>query len=84
MPKVGEEQARFWDIWIKIGGGVIAIGTLIIGFNTLSRQGDQLQIQQKQFEATRDILDAGHFALDLKAKEIIRLTEAFLDKQQIK
>ncbi len=30
------------------------------------------------------ILDAGHFALDLKAKEIIRLTEAFLDKQQIK
>jgi pimeloyl-ACP methyl ester carboxylesterase len=30
------------------------------------------------------ILDAGHFALDLKAQEIIRLTEAFLDKQQIK
>ena len=84
MPKVGEEQARFWDIWIKIIGGLIAIGTLIIGFNTLSRQGDQLQIQQKQFEATRDILDAGHFALDLKANEVIRLTEAFLDKQQIK
>jgi hypothetical protein len=30
------------------------------------------------------ILDAGHFALDLKAQEIIRLTETFLDKQQIK
>ena len=30
------------------------------------------------------ILDAGHFALDLKAKEIIRLTEVFLDEQQIK
>jgi pimeloyl-ACP methyl ester carboxylesterase len=30
------------------------------------------------------ILDAGHFALDLKAKEIIGLMEAFLDKQQIK
>ena len=30
------------------------------------------------------ILDAGHFALDSKAKEIIRLTEVFLDKQQIK
>jgi pimeloyl-ACP methyl ester carboxylesterase len=30
------------------------------------------------------ILDAGHCALDLKAQEIIRLTEAFLDKQQIK
>jgi bifunctional non-homologous end joining protein LigD len=27
------------------------------------------------------ILDAGHFALDLKPKEIIRLTEAFLGKQ---
>jgi pimeloyl-ACP methyl ester carboxylesterase len=30
------------------------------------------------------ILDAGHFALDLNPKEIIRLTEAFLDKQQVK
>jgi hypothetical protein len=61
LPEVGEGQARFWDIWIKIIAGLIAIGTLIVGFNTLNRQGDQLQIQQQQqlkaqqqqFEATR-------------------------------
>ena len=29
------------------------------------------------------ILDAGHFALDLQPKEIIRLTEAFMKKQQV-
>jgi hypothetical protein len=52
--EVGEGQARFWDIWIKIIGGLIAIGTLIIGFNTLSRQGDQLQFQQQQLKAQQD------------------------------
>ena len=36
VPKVGDAEARFWDICIKIGGGAIAIGTLIIGFNTLT------------------------------------------------
>ncbi len=30
------------------------------------------------------ILDAGHFALDLQAKEIIALMESFLDEQGIK
>jgi hypothetical protein len=29
------------------------------------------------------ILDAGHFALDLQPQEIIRLTEAFMKKQQV-
>jgi hypothetical protein len=29
-------------------------------------------------------LNAGHFALDLKAQEIVMLTQRFLDKQQIK
>ena len=57
-PKVGDAEARFWDICIKIGGGAIAIGTLIIGFNTLSRQGDQLQIQQQQLKAQQEQFEA--------------------------
>jgi pimeloyl-ACP methyl ester carboxylesterase len=28
------------------------------------------------------ILDAGHFAMDLKATEIIQLTEAFMKRQE--
>lgn len=35
-------------------------------------------------DAEVHILDAGHFALDEKADEIIRLTEAFLEKQKAK
>jgi hypothetical protein len=58
VPKVGDAEARFWDICIKIGGGAIAIGTLIIGFNTLSRQGDQLQIQQQQLKAQPEQFEA--------------------------
>jgi hypothetical protein len=54
VTKVGEEEARFWDIWIKIVGGVVAIATLVVGCNTLSRQGDQLKAQQEQYEATRN------------------------------
>jgi hypothetical protein len=57
-PKVGEEEARFWDIWIKIGGGAIAIGTLVIGCNTLTRQGDQIQIQQEQMKAQQEQFEA--------------------------
>lgn len=30
------------------------------------------------------ILDAGHFALDLKSAEIIQLTEAFMKKHEAK
>jgi hypothetical protein len=51
-PKIGEEEARFWDLLVKAIGGVIAIGTVWMGFATLRRQGDQLKIQQNQFEAT--------------------------------
>jgi hypothetical protein len=47
-PKIGEEEARFWDLLVKVIGGVIAIGTVVVGFKTLQRQGDQLKIQQKQ------------------------------------
>lgn len=35
-------------------------------------------------QAEVHILDAGHFALDDKSDEIIHLTKAFLDKQQLK
>jgi hypothetical protein len=30
VPEIGERQATFWDIWIKIGGWLIAIGTLMV------------------------------------------------------
>ena len=46
VPKVGEGEARFWDIWIKLIAGVIAIVTVITGFQTLKNQA-------AQFEATR-------------------------------
>jgi hypothetical protein len=47
-PKVGEEEARFWDIVIKIIAGVVAIGTLITGFQTLKSQGDQVAATRQE------------------------------------
>src|SRR5258707_1332725 len=59
-PKIGEEEARFWDLLVKGIGVSFAIGTVVAGFKTLQRQGQQLKIQQeqlavqqRQFEATR-------------------------------
>jgi pimeloyl-ACP methyl ester carboxylesterase len=40
--------------------------------------------QKDDTHAQVHILDAGHFALDQKPDEIIRLTQAFLDQQQVK
>jgi hypothetical protein len=48
VPKIGEGEARFWDILVKVIAAGIAIGTVVVGCKTLQRQGDQLRIQQKQ------------------------------------
>lgn len=48
VPKIGEDEARFWDLLLKVFGGAIAIATVIVGCQTLRRQGDELKIQQKQ------------------------------------
>ena len=47
-PKIGEGEARFWDLLVKVIASGIAIGTVVVGCRTLQRQGDQLKIQQKQ------------------------------------
>jgi hypothetical protein len=47
-PKIGEDEARFWDLMLKAIGGAIALITVAVGCQTLRRQGDQLKIQQKQ------------------------------------
>ena len=57
-PKIGEEEARFWDLLVKVIGGVFAIGTVAMGFKTLQRQGDQLKIQQQQLEAQQRQFEA--------------------------
>ena len=48
VPKIGEGEARFWDLLVKVIASGIAIGTVVVGCRTLQRQGDQLKIQQKQ------------------------------------
>ena len=53
LPKIEEAEARFLDVVIKILGGLIALFTVLIGFQTLGRQGDQIKIQQQQLEATQ-------------------------------
>jgi hypothetical protein len=50
--KIGEEEARFWDLLIKAIAGVFAIFTVWSGFQALSTQQQQLKTQQDQFEKT--------------------------------
>jgi len=57
-PKIGKEEARFWDLMVKAIAGLIAIGTVWTGFQALSRQGEQMKIQQHQLEAQQRQFEA--------------------------
>jgi len=48
VPKIGESEARFWDLLLKAAGGIGAIITIVFGLNTLKQQGEQLKLQQNQ------------------------------------
>ena len=56
--------------------------TIVIELSRFSAQCHLLQPAKDVPGAEVHILDAGHFALDEQASEVIRLTEAFLKKLQ--
>ena len=58
VPKIGEGEARFWDLLVKGFVGLIAAFTVWSGFQTLGRQGDQMKIQQQQLEAQQRQFEA--------------------------
>jgi hypothetical protein len=39
VPKIGDGEARFWDLLLKAFGGLIAITTVMVGWQTLRIQG---------------------------------------------
>jgi hypothetical protein len=58
VPKIGEGEARFWDLLVKGFLGLIAAFTVWSGFQTLGRQGEQMKIQQQQLEAQQRQFEA--------------------------
>jgi hypothetical protein len=54
VPKIGEGEARFWDILLKLIGGVVAIVTVWIGLSTLAGQQRQLKVQQQQIASQQN------------------------------
>jgi uncharacterized protein YdgA (DUF945 family) len=67
-PKIGEDEARFWDLLLKAIGGVIAIVTVWTGIQTINRQTDQIKVQQQQLAAQQTQFEATR-AEQLKAME---------------
>jgi len=71
-----------WQKWLRDHQPPILVvwGRYDPSFTVAGAEAYQKDVPQAEVH----ILDAGHFALDDKSDEIIRLTKAFLDKQQLK
>ena len=78
-PKIGEEEARFWDLLVKGIGGLIAIVTVWItlwtGLGTLQRQGDQLKLQQEQIAIQQKQLAVQQSQFETTSKEQVKALE---------
>lgn len=71
-----------WQKWLRDHQPPLLVvwGRYDPSFTVAGAEAYQKDVPQAEVH----ILDAGHFALDDKSDEIIRLTKAFLDKQQLK
>lgn len=75
VPKIGEGEARFWDLLVKVIGGGIAIGTVVVGCQTLQRQGDQLKLQQEQIAIQQKQLAVQQSQFETTSKEQVKALE---------
>ena len=71
-----------WQKWLRDHQPPLLVvwGRYDPSFTVAGAEAYQKDVPQAEVH----ILDAGHFALDDKSDEIIHLTKAFLDKQQLK
>jgi hypothetical protein len=75
VPTIGEGEARFLDVLVKVVAAGIAIGTVWVGFQTLQRQGDQLKLQQEQIAILQKQLAVQQSQFETTSKEQVKALE---------